>query len=545
VKIVIVGGVAAGASAATKARRVNEEAEIIMFDKGPYVSFANCGLPYYIGGDISKKERLLLVTAQLFKDRFNIDVRLNHEAIAIDPEKKTVTVRNGDGIFKETYDKLILAMGSVPLKPSLPGINLAGVYTVFTIDDVATIKDKLEEAKAAVVIGGGFIGIETCEALLKRGIDVTLVEKMPQLIPNFDREFSLPVERHFQTKGLKIILGQSVAKINGTQTVEEVWLSNGISLKTDMVIVTIGTRPQLEIARKAGIVIGSSGGVVVDATMQTSKAAIYAAGDIVESLHLVSGNRVCNQLAGSAAKQGRIAGANAAGSKLLFKGVLGTSVIKAGDIAVARTGLNEREALQLGKNYFVCYSPTLHHAGYYPGAKWMICKLVVENFTGKILGAELVGWEGVDKRADVLATAIYGGLSVFDLEQLDLAYAPPYGAARDPVIMVGMIAGNIIRGEGRVVTPRQLDEMRKREDVIVVDCRTTKEYETGHIDDVIHIPVDQLRKRYGELDKSKKIVLYCKIGYRGNVALRFLLQKGFDVYNLTGGYKGYMMNIDE
>jgi NADPH-dependent 2,4-dienoyl-CoA reductase/sulfur reductase-like enzyme/rhodanese-related sulfurtransferase len=545
VRIVIVGGVAAGASAATKARRVNEEAEIIMFEKGLYVSFANCGLPYYIGGDIPKKEQLLLVTAQLFRDRFNIDVRLNHEALEIDLEHKTVTVKNGDGIFKQAYDKLILAMGSIPLRPTIPGINLAGVYTVFTIDDVTTIAEKLEEAKSAVVIGGGFIGLETSEALLQRGIKVTLVERMPQLIPNFDQEFSLPVERHLKAKGLKIILGQSVETLNGSQTVEEVWLSNGMRLKTDMVVVTIGTRPQIEIARKAGIAIGDSGGIVVDATMQTSKSAIYAAGDIVESLHLVSGNRVRNQLAGSAVKQGRIAGANAAGSKMLFKGVLGTSIIKAGDMTAARTGLNEREALKLGKNYFVCYSPTLHHAGYYPEARWMICKLVVENFTGKILGAEIIGWEGVDKRIDVLATAIYEGLSVFDLEQLDLAYAPPYGAARDPVIMVGMIASNIIRGEGKMVTPRQLDEMRKGEDVIVVDCRSKREYETGHLDDVIHIPVDQLRKRYGELDKSKKIVLYCKIGYRGNVALRFLLRKGFDVYNLTGGYKGYMMNIGE
>lgn len=544
-KIIIVGGVAAGASAATKARRVNEDAEIIVFEKGPYVSFANCGLPYYVSGDIQQKKDLLLVTAQMFKDRFNIDVRLNHEVVDIDPVAKTVKVKDFKGIFTETYDKLILAMGGTPIKPPLPGIDLPGVYTVFTVDDVESIKEKLGETKAAVVVGGGFIGIETCEALIKRGLDTTLVEKMPQLVPNFDRELSLPVEKHLREKGLKIMLGSSVTAINGSAKVEAVQLSDGACLKTDMVIVAIGVKPQLELAKKAGVDLGACGGIVVDASMQTGKPDIYAAGDIVESLNLVSGKKVRIPLAGSASKQGRIAGANAAGGKMLFKGVLGTAVIKAGDITIARTGLSEREALQLQKNYFVCYSPSLHHAGYYPGAKWMILKLVVEEFTGKILGAQAVGWEGVDKRIDVLSTAIYSGLTVFDLENLDLAYAPPYGSARDPIIMSGMIAGNIIRGEGRVVTPRQLDEMRKEEDITIVDCRKKEEYELGHVDDAVLIPVDELRKRYQELDKSKKIVLYCKVGYRANVAFRFLIQKGFDVYNLTGGYYGYTMNIVE
>ncbi|MDN5313185.1 MAG: hypothetical protein PWQ68_2158 [Thermoanaerobacteraceae bacterium] len=544
-KIIVVGGVAAGASASVKARRVNEDAEIIIFEKGSYVSFANCGLPYYVGGAINKKNNLLLVTPKLFKDRFNIDVRLNHEVVDIDVKAKTVTVKNNDKVFTEGYDKLILATGGTPIKPSIPGMDLIGVYTVFTLDDVEEIKKNLGQTKTAVIVGGGFIGLETAEALLQRGIDTTLVEKLPQLIPNFDQEFSLPVERHLKEKGLNILLEKSVTSIKGSKIVEGVELSDGSILKTDMVIMAIGVKPQLELAKKAGLAIGPAGGVIVDASMQTSIADIYAAGDIVESLHLVSGKKVRIPLAGSANKQGRVAGANAGGGKLFFKGVLGTAIIKVCDLTIARTGLNEKEANQLEKNYFVCYSPTLHHAGYYPGAKWMICKLVVEQFTGKILGAQLVGWEGVDKRIDVLSTAIYGGLSVFDLEQLDLAYAPPYSSTKDPVIMAGMIASNIIRREGRVVTPEQLSEMKKKEDIIIVDCRTKEEYEKGHIEGAILLPVDELRKRYTELDKNKKIVIYCKVGYRANVAYRFLVQRGFEVYNLTGGYYGYTMNIVE
>ncbi len=544
-KILIIGGVAAGASAAAKARRVNEDAEIIMFEKGPYVSFANCGLPYYIGGDIKEKKDLLLVTKKLFKDRFNIDVRLNHEVVEVNAKAKTIRVKSETGMLEESYDKLIIATGGKPVKPPLPGIEMPGVFTVFTIDDAENVKQYTNNVDSAVVIGGGFIGVETAEALLSRGIRTTLVEQLPQLAPNFDPEFSIPVEKHLREKGLQIILEKSAKAIKGETKAEEVELSDGTSIKADLVIVAIGVRPQLELAKSAGLQIGESGGVVVDATMQTSDPDIFAAGDIVESLHLVSGKKVRIPLAGSANKQGRVAGANAAGGKLLFKGVQGTAIIKACDVTLARTGLNEKEAKQLGKNYFVCYSPTLHHAGYYPGAKWMICKLVVEEFTGKILGAQVVGWEGIDKRIDVLSTAIYANMTVFDLENLDLAYAPPYGSARDPVIMAGMIASNVIRREGRVITPRQLDELKQEEKITIVDCRTKEEYEKGHVEGAILIPVDELRKRYKEIDQSKKVVIYCKVGYRANVAFRFLIQKGYDVYNLTGGYYGYTMNIVE
>lgn len=542
-KIIVVGGVAAGASAAVKARRVNEKAEIIIFEKGPYVSFANCGLPYYVGGDIKEKKNLLLVTAQLFKDRFNIDVRLKHEVLRILPEEKAIEVQSEEGVKKVDYDKLILAPGSKPVSPALPGIDLPGVYNLFTVDEAVNVKQGLDGVKSAIVVGGGFIGLETAEALLSQGIETTIVELAPQLAGGFDPEFSIPLERHLQEKGMHVILGAALTAIKGNARVEEVELSNGAKTRADLVVVAIGSKPQLDLAKKAGLQIGESGGLMVDATMQTSYPDIYAAGDIVESLHLVSKKMIRIPLAGSANKQGRVAGANAAGGKLLFKGVQGTSIIKACDITLARTGLTEGQAKELGRKYFVCYSPSLHHAGYYPGAKWMICKLVVEEFTGLILGAEIVGWEGVDKRIDVLSTAIYANLTVFDLENLDLAYAPPFGSARDPVIMAGMIASNVIRQEGRIITPRQLDELRTGEDIIILDCRTKEEYDRGHVDGAILIPVDELRKRYQELDPHKKVVIYCRVGYRANVGFRFLIQKGFDAYNLTGGYLGYTMSI--
>lgn len=543
-KIVIIGGVAAGASAATKARRANENAEIIVFEKGPYVSFANCGLPYFVGGDILRKSRLILVTPKLFREQFNIDIRINHEVIDIDPKSKNVTVMHQGETIQESYDKLVLATGGEPIKPALPGINLPQVHTVFTVPDVEGIKSMLTHGvESAVVVGGGFIGLEIAEALLKKGINTTLVERMSQLVTNFDPEFSLPVERHLQNIGLKIILGKSLKAIMGTDKVEVVELEDGTLVKADMVIMSVGARPRLELAKKAGLKIGQAGGVLVDATMLSSDRHIYAAGDIVESLHLVSGKKERIPLAGSANKQGRVAGANAAGSKLLFKGVLGSAIIKAGDLTVARTGLNEKEAKELGMEYYVSYTPAFSHATYYPDSKSMIIKMVVEKFTGRVLGAQGVGWKGVDKRIDVLATAIYAKLSVFDLEQLDLAYAPPYASAKDPAIMGGMVAANILRGEVRTITPAQLNEIKDQDDVLLVDVRTPQEFKKGSIKGAILIPVVEIRTRYQELDNTKRVILYCEVGYRAYNACRFLLQKGYDVYNVSGGYDAYAMNI--
>lgn len=543
-KILVVGGVAAGASAAAKARRVNEDAEIIIFEKGSYVSFANCGLPYYVSGDIPRQKDLILVQPKQFKTRFNIDVRLNSEVTDVNKDARTITVASGDKTYTEQYDQLILATGGSPIKPPLPGMGLPEVYTVFTVDDVLAITENLAEKKSAVIVGGGFIGLETAEAFLKRGLKTTLVERLPQLVPNFDAEFSVPLEKHLQEEGLELVLGNSLKAVLGDGKVTGVELEDGSTITTDLVVMAIGVKPNLELAKKAGIKLGEAGGVLVNGAMRTSDKNIYAAGDIAESLHLVSRKMVKIPLAGSANKQGRVAGANAAGGKLLFEGVLGTAIIKAGELTLARTGLSEREAKAAGFNYRASYFPGYNHATYYPNAKRIILKIVFEEYTGRILGAQGVGWDGVDKRIDTLATAIYGNMTVFDLENLDLAYAPPYGSAKDPSIMSGMIAGNIIRGEVIHLTPSQLDEQRADENYLVVDLRTNKEYEAGTIEGSVHIPLDDLRERYQELDKSRKLVVFCKAGYRSYVGYTFLQHKGYTVCNLSGGYVGYTMDVN-
>ncbi|MDD2400641.1 MAG: FAD-dependent oxidoreductase [Clostridia bacterium] len=545
-KIVVVGGVAAGASAATKARRVNEDAEIIIFEKGNYVSFANCGLPYYVGGDILEKSSLLIIAPELFRKRYNIDVRINNEVIDIDNKAKVVTVKSPSGVVKETYDKLILATGGKPVKLPIEGIDLEGVHTVFTVNDVEAIAENLNGGiSSAVILGGGFIGLETAEALIKKGIKTTVVDRNPQLITSFDPEFSLPLEAHLKERGAQIALGRSLISIQGKKKVEGVILDDGTPIKAEMVIMSAGVRPQLELAHKAGLKVGTVGGVVVDATMQTSEPDIYAAGDIVESVHLVSGDVVRIPLAGSASKQGRVAGANAAGGKLLFKGVLGTSILKVGNFAVARTGIGEKEAKNSNMNYYVAYIPTFNHSTYYPGAKKMIIKIIAEKHTGRILGAQIVGWswKGVDKRIDVMATAIFAHLTVFDLENLDLAYAPPFASPKDPINVTGMVAANIIRGEARHITPAHLKEIRVNEDIQVVDCRTRGENEAGAIEGSVLIPEDELRTRYQELDKDKKIVLYSSAGKRAYFAYRVLIQKGYNVYVLSGGYAAYIMSV--
>jgi NADPH-dependent 2,4-dienoyl-CoA reductase/sulfur reductase-like enzyme/rhodanese-related sulfurtransferase len=543
-KIVIVGGVAAGASAATKARRINEDAEIIVFEKGPYVSFANCGLPYYVGGDIPKKEHLLLVTPALFQRRFNIDVRINHEVINIDTAEKSIIVRTQGEEHRETYDKLILATGSKPVIPEIEGIDLPGVHTVFTVPDVERITENMAEGVSSVVVlGGGFIGIETAEAFANKGVNTTLVHRRTALMKTYDPEFSIPLVQELENIGLNLVLGKSPKAIKGKDKVEELELDDGTVLKADMVISAIGVRPQIDLAIKAGLKTGKSGGIVVDENMVTSNPDIYAAGDIVESTHLVTGQKVVIPLAGSANKQGRIAGANAVGKDMKFKGVLGTSIIKAGKLTLARTGINEKEACELGFKHFASYTSSFSHATYYPGARQMIIKIIVEEPTGRVLGAQGVGYAGVDKRIDIIATAIYAGLTVFDLEHLDLAYAPPFSSAKDPSIMAGMVASNILREEFKHVTPKELDEMQKKENILLVDVRTSREYEKGAIDGAILMPVDRIRNTYQELDSSQKVVVYCKVGYRAYIASRFLMQKGYDVYNLSGGYDGYTMDV--
>lgn len=543
-RILIVGGVAAGASAAAKARRVNEEAEIIVFEKGGYVSFANCGLPYYVGGDVEKLDDLLLVTPELFRERFNIDVRTGHEVVGIDADKKCVTVRHEGRETTESYDRLILAAGAEPVRPGIPGIELEGVHTVACIEDVEGISAALDAGvEHAAVVGGGFIGLEIAEALLKRGVKTTLIEQLPRLLANFDPELSKPLERHLKRLGLKLMLKKGVSEILGDGRVSSLRLSDGSELPAQMVIMAAGMRPRLELARRAGMELGSFGGVVVDEEMRTSVPDIYAAGDMAQSVNFVTGKAGRSPLAGPANRQGRTAGANAAGGSLRCRGAQGTAIVRVGELTAARTGLGEAEAEAAGLDFFVSYAPVRNHAAFYRGAQYIILKLIVENDSGRLLGAQAVGREGTDKRIDVLATAIYAGLTVFDLESLDLAYAPPFSSARDPVIMAGMIAANAVKGEIRLVTAGQLRELAKGGKCTVVDVRREDEFICDSVGGAVNIPLDRLRRRYEELDRGRRIILLCAEGYRAYVASRFLSQKGFDTAILSGGYRVYTMDV--
>ena len=543
-RILVVGGVAAGASAATKARRTNEDAEIVLFERGGYVSFANCGLPYYIGGVIEDRDELLLVTPELFKERFNIDVRINHEVVDVDAVNKTITVKAGDTETKEHYDRLILAAGGTPIVPNIKGIGVPGVYNVFTVPDADRIVSRLEVGmKSAVVVGGGFIGLESAENLRAKGLEVTIIERLPQIMGNMDSEFSDVLIGHLEEKGIHVMTGASVSEITGDEKADGVILDDGRAISCDMVIMAAGVRSSVELAKKAGIRLGETGGVWTDATMRTSDPDIYAAGDMVESFNLVSGKKVRIPLAGSANKQGRAAGANAAGGSLLFKGVLGTAIIKVGELTAARTGLNAREAAQLGLDFECLYIPGFSNAIYYPGAEPMIIKLTVQKQSGQILGAQAIGRKGIDKRIDVLSTAIYAHMTVFDLESLDLAYAPPYSSAKDPVIMGGMIAANMIRGEIDYVLPSDIPAMREMPDTVILDVRTKEEWDEGHVEGAVLLPVDELRERYSELDKTKCYAVYCGVGYRAYNACLFLKAHGYKVKNISGGMRAINMNV--
>ena len=523
-RILVIGGVAAGAGAATKARRTDETAEIVLLEKGGYVSFANCGLPYYIGGVIEDRDDLLLVSPELFKARFNIDVRLHNEVTGIDAAAKTVTVRTPSGETEEPYDKLIIATGGRPVTLPVPGNGKAGVYTVFTVPDADAIMAWLARGlKSAVVIGGGFIGLETAENLRARGLDVTLVEKLPQLMGTMDPEFSDVMVREFQRLGIDVVTGVGVTEITGGDSADGVVLEDGRTLAADLVIMAAGVRGSTELAEKAGCRLGVSGGVWVDAGMRTSVPDIFAAGDIVECVNLVTGQKVRNPLAGAANKQGRVAGANAAGGNMRFPGALGTSILKVGGLIAARTGLNAREAAQAGLDFECLYVPGFSNATYYPDAAPLILKLTVEKQTGRLLGAQGIGRKGVDN--------------------LDLAYTPPFGSAKDPVVMGGMIAANVVRGEVAACLPQDLPALLADPDTVVLDVRTQEEWDAGHVEGAKLLPVDELRGRLGELDKEKTYAVYCGVGYRAYVACRTLAAYGYRAMNVSGGWRAIKMGV--
>lgn len=542
-KLVIIGGVAAGASAAAKARRCNEDAKIVVFERDADISYATCGLPYYLSGIISKRDRLLITTTRFFKERFNVDVRTRHDVIRIDRSSKNVVVKNLETglIFAEPYDRLIIAVGAEAIIPPIPGANRPFVHTLKTLADTDRIFASLKEQKPknAVVVGGGLIGMEATETLAHRGINVSVVEFMPQVLSFLDFEMAEVVHQHLRAKGIDTYLSEKVSAVEEQNGRRQVCTNTGRTLPADLVIMAVGVRPNIRLARDAGLSIGPTGGIQVDECMRTSDPDIFAAGDCVESVHLVTGKPALVPMGSAANKEGRAAGANAMGRNIPVKGFTGTVIVKVFDLAVAKTGLSEKEAIEEGFTPVVAYVLAGSHAEYYPDAMDLQIKTVTDQSSRRLLGAQVIGPKGVDKRADVFATAIYNRMTVDDLLQLDLAYAPPYSSARDPVIVAGALGQNYFAGDWLPITPVELhDKIESGDDFALVDVRTAREVKKlGVIPGAIHIPIDDLRNRLDRLDPGKETVLYCAVGLRSYVGNRLLAMKGFkNVKTLTGGF---------
>ncbi|ADQ15247.1 CoA-disulfide reductase [Halanaerobium hydrogeniformans] len=548
-KVIIVGGVAGGASTAARLRRMSEDTEIIMLEKGEYISFANCGLPYHIGEVIEKREELLVQTPEAMKARFNIDVRIMHEALDIDRKEKNLKIKNLEtgNIYTESYDKLVLSPGADPIKPPLPGLDIEEVYTLRNIRDMDLIKEYIDnnEIKHAVVVGGGFIGLEMLENLHQRGLKVSLLELTDQVMRTLDKEMVSMVHNHMRTKGVDLNLSDGIAAVEKENGKKFALLQSGKRIETDLIILSIGVKPKTELAEKAGLDIGVSGGIKVNQYLQTSDPNIYAIGDAIEVKDFVINEPSRIPLAGPANKQGRIAANNITGRKEKYNGTQGTSIAKIFDIIPASTGAAEKKLKENDFNYQVVHITSNNHASYYPGALPMMLKLIYQKKDGRILGAQIVGFAGVDKRIDVLSTAIRHQMNIFDLQELELAYSPPFGSAKDPVNMLGFAAGNIYNGLVKPAFWQELDEL-DNEEIILLDIRENIELELGQIPNSIHIPLNSLRDRLDELDKDKEYITYCAVGLRGYIAARILMQNGFNkVRNLSGGYKLYKAVMDD
>lgn len=543
-KVIIVGGVAGGASAAARLRRLDEKAEIIILERGDYISFANCGLPYFIGGEITDKRLLTLQTPESFKARFNIEVRVNNEVITIDKDKKVVVVKDRikDEVYEESYDKLILSPGAEPIRPSINGINSDTVFTLRNIPDTYKIKDYVDNNKpsSAVVVGGGYIGVEMAENLKKAGLEVSIVELAEHLIAPLDIDMAADVHRYIKSKGIKIYLNNGVKEINGHKII----LQKG-EIETDMIIMSVGVRPETEFIKDSGITLNDRGSIVVDSHMQTNVEDIYAVGDAIEVKDFVSGKPAFIPLAGPANKQGRIAADNVCGLDSCYTGTQGSAVLKLFDMTVATTGLNEKTAKATGIDYDKTYTYSASHASYYPGAKNMSIKAIWDKESLKILGAQIIGYDGVDKRMDVLATAIRFGAKITDLTNLELCYAPPYGSAKDPVNMLGYVAENIVTGKTKQFFWDEVDKLPRDGSVTLLDVRTKTEVSRGKIDGFIHIPLDSLREHLGEIPKDKPVYVHCHSGLRSYIACRILYGNGYECYNLAGGYRLYESVINE
>lgn len=542
-KLLIVGGVAGGASAATRLRRLDEFAEIIVFERGAYVSYANCGMPYYVGGVITDRQALLQATPEGLATDYRLDVRVGHEVVAIDRAARTVTVRRLDTgeTYAETYDRLLLAPGARPVVPPLPGLDLPGVFRLRNMADMDAIKAHVDQGKArdAVVVGGGFIGLEMAENLKLRGLNVTVIEMLNQALPPLDFEMAALVHRHLRQKNIRLALGDGLQGIAASPEGRlAVTLASGRVAMADLVLLSIGLKPESDLARAAGLELGPKGHIVVNDRLQTSDPEIYAVGDAVQVRDLVSGTLTAVPLAGPASRQARIAADNMLGRTMAYVGAQGTAIVRVFDLTVATTGLNARQLQAQGLAFRSSITQGTDHPGYYPGAATMSIKLLYRPDTGKLLGAQAVGSRGVDRTMNTLATALRAGMTVFDLEQLELVYSPQYGSARDAVNVAGFVAGNWLRGDTELVhwdRALHLDSDKER----ILDVRTAPEWADVHAEGAAHIPVQQLRERWGELDKSKRWLIMCKSGKRGYLAERILRQHGLDVANITGGIEIY------
>lgn len=549
-KLVVIGGVAGGASVAARARRLDEQAEIVVLERSAYVSFANCGLPYHLGGVIKDREQLLLQTPGSLKDMLNLDVRTGHEVLAIDRAARSVRVRElaTGREYTERYDKLALCPGAHPLRPSLPGLDHPRIYVLRNMEDMDAIQAELKAgASRAVVIGGGYIGVEMAENLRHRGVAVDLVEMMDQIMPPLDREMVAPMETHLRQRGVRLHLGTAAAAFRDQAGRVVAELKDGTLLEADFVVLSAGVRPETGLAAAAGLALGPRGGIKVDAHMRTSDPAIYAAGDAVEVEHTVLGDSWLIPLAGPANRQGRVAAENICGRDTTYASTQGTAIVKIFDMTGGGTGATEKNLQRAKTPYHKIYLHPSGHAGYYPGTAPMHLKVLFTPESGKLLGAQAVGYDGVDKRLDVLATALRAGMTVYDLEGLELAYAPPFGSAKDPVNMAGFLGANLLRGDVRFWYAEDYATLPENADVI--DVRGVQEFETWHIPGARVIPLSQLRKRLGELDRTRPIRLYCKVGFRSYLAYRLLVQSGFaDVATLAGGvttFRAVHPNLEE
>ena len=540
-KVVIVGGVAGGATAAARIRRLDEQAEIVVFERSGYISYANCGLPYYIGGVITDQAELTLQTPESFWQRFRVDMRVRHEVIAIHPERKAVSVRNlstGE-TFEESYDKLLLSPGAKPTQPELPGVGQ--VFTLRTVEDTLRIHEfvKTHHPRSVVLAGGGFISLEMAENLRELGMEVTMVQRPKQLMNPFDPEMASFIHAKMRKKGVRLLLGHTVEGFEEAPGGVRVLLKGAEPLEAELVVLAIGVTPDTQLAKEAGLELGVKGSIAVNDRMEPSVPDIYAVGDAVQVQHFVTGEHTLISLAGPANKQGRIAADNICGGNSRYQGSQGSSVVKVFDMTAAATGINEQAARKAGIECDKVYLSPASHAGYYPGGRLLNMKVLFEKNTYRLLGAQIVGSEGVDKRIDVLATAIRAGLTALDLKDLDLAYAPPYSSAKDPVNMAGFMIENLANGTVRQFHWDEVDALPRDGSVTLLDTRTAEEYQSGHIEGTIHIPVDELRERMNELKTGKLVYVICQSGLRSYIACRILEQNGFACRNLAGGYRLY------